>query len=220
MKTLLVLTFLLSVGLAVAQQSPEQTLDYRHALSVALKTANVIPDDNETAAYIHDYCRSVYDQSKDNEFEWHDKLEQYRNELIKARDSVNLAGEYRIIVGVKFGDYDFEKGGFPLDLKPGQYYRLQPEKTDWTRKSKEVDIMLSNADELNFFKIDKEKAKELVSRVNSQKDDSGNVTREVRVVFHYKAVDASDDAYQLIRSRYTPENYLVVGKIDRVEILN
>jgi len=220
MKTLLGFMFLLSASLAMAQQNQEQTLDYRHALSVALKTANTVPDDSETAAYVHDYYRSVYDQSKDNEFEWHDKLEQYRNELTKARDSVDLATEYRIMAGVKFGEYDFERGGFPLELKPGQYYRLQPEKTDWTRKMKEVDIMLSNTGEVNFFKIDKDKAKELVSRVNALKDDLGNVTREVRVVFHYKAVDSSDNAYQLIRSRYTTENYLIVGKIDRVEILN
>ena len=131
------------------------------------------------------YNKELYRKYKDDEFEYGDILNKATKELADKISTIKFGDIYALGLSyVDLKDYDFEKGGFPIELKGY---------TDWltvsmvgTPGNTEVSVYFQNYTEHTFLPMDKERAKALIA---SRKDSYGSVNRNIFVRLYVSISD-------------------------------
>jgi hypothetical protein len=213
MKKAFFVMVLMILAFCLYAQGAERQVTYIDFLFSYFKGTRSELSDDLITSYIRDYYGDVYRQYSNNEFEWHDKIEQYREEFAEKAAAQNLDTAYVIAAGVEFGNYDFDKNGFPVNISAGTFFPLTSnERISLNR----VGLFLLDFHKYNFFSMERNEANTFI---RSRTESSGTVSRDVRLVIYFKLADFSSSDYLNIstsmdRSRYYP----VVGIINRIEV--
>jgi hypothetical protein len=88
-----------------------------------LKGKNISVSDKMLEKYISEFHS---DLNKNNEFEWKEGVVRYRNEINQLVADFDYNTMFVFERRLELGDYDFNRLGFPLSIKDGTYWPLEP----------------------------------------------------------------------------------------------
>jgi hypothetical protein len=168
--------------------------------------------DDLVTNYILDNYYDVYTKYHNNEFQWHDKLDSYRDEIIKKAKEVPPDNEYVIALDISFGNYDFKNNGFSVKINDGTFIPFQSNKY---RYMNYVGLYLKEFTKYNFIAMDKDTANVYISSHTSKGE---NVNRTVTLLIYFKiAQDWNTEEYANI-SNNNNKYYWVFGNIEKINV--
>ena len=153
-----------------------------------------------------------YDKYRGDEFEWSDRREEYRKDFLSRLESISSV--YFIVINTEIGEYDFQKGGFPLKFEAGTYFILESEKNGFDYYNQilpQINLFANDLQNYTILIMAKDAAKAFL---NARKSASGNIDRSIKVILTIELIDYSSKEYSDYENSYnlselTPEN----GKI-------
>lgn len=109
-----------------AQEAEKLTEELMWAYCVRVNNLEI--SDDIILAYVRSKDRDLARELTENKFQFHREKEKYRAELQSIADNFDFSKEYKIIMNASFGEYDFEKLGYPTG-----YYTAQSPSFDSER---------------------------------------------------------------------------------------
>ena len=213
-KAALVVVFSVAAASLFAQ-SGDIFIGYYNCLLGYLKGTSAELSDKLVEEYVNDYDRRFYQRNRNNEFEWPGIMERFREDIRQAVLNHDADSEYGVAYSVEFGLYDFNRGGFPVEIRRGTTMSLSSHGSD--SKLAPIAIYLPNLEKYNFFPIDREAADDLIK---SRTDDSGEVSRRLTILIYFKMDSFSGQAYASFASRLGRGFFHVMGTIINIEAYN
>jgi hypothetical protein len=212
LKKILFATVFTLFGYFLSAQATGKMFTYLDCLYSFLKGTSTDLTDNDIEGYIRDYHNDIYRQYRNNEFEWYDKLEQYRTELNSKMASQDLNMDYVIVTNIEFGDYNFTQSGFPVRISEGTFFPISDNNRRYLLQGA---LFLIDFYKYNFFAMERSNASAFIaSRTNS----GGMVNRQIRLMIYFKLANFTSREYINIQAE-TDKNYFpVAGNISRIEV--
>jgi hypothetical protein len=213
LKKFLFVTVFTLFGYFLSAQATGKVITYLDCLYSYIKGTSMELSNSFVTAYIRDFYYDVYRQYSNNEFEWYDKLEQYKTELSQKSANQDLNVPYVIVTGVNFGNYDFNRNGFPVTIEEGTFFPLVH--TNNIMYLNRIGLFLADFYKYNFFLMDSNASNDFV---RSRTAAGGSVNREVRLIIYFNIMNFSSPEYINISSGMN-RNYIPVGgTINRIEV--
>ncbi|WP_157940030.1 DUF4852 domain-containing protein [Campylobacter blaseri] len=170
--------------------------------------------------YLYNFNSNKYRQVKNDEFEFHDTVQEGYKQFIKLvnlnKDKIKNT-EYKTTLKIEFNEYDFKNEGFPLDLIAENSYIPFYGSDKPTCNYAQSELSFDNANtSKNFLPIKKEDASKFVKSRKS--NYSGEINRSLLAVITYtiNSIDLKNTI-----TNYSECVYLKVkGNIKNVDILD
>lgn len=208
---------LLLVLNTVISQENEKKIEYNDCLYAFLQGTGQTISDSLATQYmiINDYKN--YQKYHKDEFEWDDKLSACKKNLIDSVSSYNPNTNYFIATGIEFDKYDFDKLGFSVIIKDGQFFPLKPD--NWFNTSiKNIGLGVKDFSNYNFIAMDKDVAKKFL---NSRKTSSGNIDRKITIIIHFTLMSFSNKEYSSITVNIDKNIYFpLVAVVKTIEVFD
>jgi hypothetical protein len=154
--------------------------NYRDLLHIYFKGTNTELTDEVIANYIKDFNESDYNY-RQNEFEWSAILNRNRIELTSIINNANLSTVYTFQTGVSLGNYNFERGGFDVNINMEYLFLTKRGLSigDGTTypdvASKGILIFINDINNYNFFRMERNEANAFIN----SRTKNGNVDRNI-----------------------------------------
>jgi hypothetical protein len=179
--------------------------------------------DSLAEEYLYRYMQELYTESFNDEFEYRGALNAANNQLIKRIEQVDFSKTYYVYTSFYLDNYDFNKGGFPIRIRPIEIededeeitFVMVPREPKTGSRNFEVyysiDLKLLNFNDFQFVKVPEQEAKALLKR---RKDKiSGYIDREV-----YAIINFTLEKSEVIKPVSNDPQRLVCGKIVNIEL--
>lgn len=208
----------------------ENYLNYEESLLVLL--SQNYDEENLIKEYAQIYHNDEYEKSKNDEFVWHEKKEEYKKEIQEKLKTLDK--ELSIRLNWVLGDYDFNKEAFSVDFSQNGrpvtaellYYYNEVENTNLNLKLLEkkytnishlvsiaVPARFGTYKALNFtLSMEKSKAQEFLAK---RKDENGKTDKSIMCIIHYKI--PTTYSKQLFAS-LLGQSYNVMGTFYKIEV--
>jgi len=211
-------------------------LGYR-AFSKDIDKLNTMKD-NVGLWYLYHTNRKEWKRVHQDEFELEDAKEKAFNKFIaKNKDNKYINDTGSILLGSKFGKYDFKKQQFPIQgMDKRSYLTFEGSKYinhTWTKEKgvESIQLLFNNInDSYNFLPMSKSEAKEFIK---SRKNSGGNVTRDLTIKYYYtlKEINNKDilSSFKYCKIQNEHGCYVlssnntkvsVVGQVNKMEIMD
>jgi len=173
-----------------------------------LNLINTITIEN-TKEYLYLFDNNIYNQIREDEFEFHEKILETKNFLKNEIEKKENNDTFKIFLKIEIGNYDFDKNGFPIKwgIKNGiqildDLWEFFTPKDINNNGIKLTDLRLqfTNTEDFIFLSLNKEKANYLIKH---RKDESGNIDRYIYMYAHFiinKVVENVNES--LIKFKY------------------
>ena len=205
----------LVAAVSLFAQSGDIFIGYYNCFLGYLKGSNTELSDKLIGEYVNDYDGRFYQRNRNNEFEWPGIAQRFREDLRQAVLNHDMNSEYGVAYSVDFGLYDFNRGGFPIEIRRGTTMSLNSRGSE--SKLSPIAIYLTDLEKYNFFPIDKESANELIK---SRIDESGEVNRRLTILIYFKMDSFVGQAYTSFVNRLGKGFFHVMGTIVSIEAYN
>jgi len=219
MKKSLVFLGLLLLALNVMAQTSdtEKRIDYISAFPICIQQNAIEITDSLIVQFAMDFRNDIYKKYRNDEFEWQDQKQKIKKEIEQLVLSTSTTGNYVMATGIEFGNYDFEKLGFNVSIGEGTYFPFYASGR-YNSNLPQISLVFVDFTKYNFFPVAKDKANEFLK---SRKDSYGNVDRKITLLIHYTIVPASSDDFKKIVPIFSSgQNYVLVGKISKIDVYN
>lgn len=213
------LLILLSVGVVFAQ---EKVLDAVQGLFIYLKGTETEISEEEYLNYAIAMQTSTYTKYINDEFEWHDQFQILKGKFDESIAAADFSSTYQIVTNVNFGDYDFDKEGFPIIIEAGSFFPLGLATTKSRHLDsdsvfrKQIAFKLDSFEDYNFFAMPKDTARTFLQ---GRKNRYGEVNRALTLQINYKIAAYDSPEYKNFEKIALNNNYLpVVGIIESIVV--
>lgn len=204
MKKLLLTTLLFSAATAA------QDLSWTELNKYTIASEKSYDYSAHAADYMKSFQRAKFDKYHLDEFEFDSKKNETASQMKEMAKAFNLEQLYTINANVWFGQYNFEKGEFPITFTKvpsdvttenmpaiypdGLFYNFTPDYPESSSDSfrYNVRVKLKNTDKLSGIKLDKEKAKAFLQSHKS--GDRINRSLPITVTVKIKNVALNDQS--------------------------
>lgn len=184
MRRIIILLSLLSVSCTIMSQ---EKLNDQISFYYFLKYSN-----EDLKNYVVDYMnknhKNMYNQYRNDEFDFENKKEEVLKELIENVNSFNPDKTYVINTTSKFSDYNFTNEYFEFKpLSDNTYFSYY--KTDHCYDCEyhtQVRLFFTNSEQFQDLTINKDQANKLIK---SRKDKRGNIDKKVKIRIYFKISD-------------------------------
>ena len=218
-KSLLVGLLILTSVCFVFGQS--KNLDAETGIFIYLNGSETVMTEEEYLYYAISFETETYNKYKNDEFEWYDQFQKIKQNCDNAIANADFSSTYSIVTGLEFGDYDFEKGGFPVSIPEGTFFPLgkcsySSSVNYYSVFRKEIALSIDSFSDYNFLPMEKDVAKAFLQ---GRKDRYGNVDRNITVQIKYKIASYDSEEYKDFADLAIPNNYLpIVGIIESITV--
>jgi hypothetical protein len=158
---------------------------------------------------------NLYDNTREDEFDYHNSLNQAKSELTNNLKKIDFNKQFSINTKLSIGNYNFENHGFLLNEEKLNFNLVEKVKTIFTNAKSEyppIDIVFPNFEDFRFLEIEPDYANSFLKR---RKDDYGNIDREVYVKLNFNIVNLTQEEKNSLK-QYSGN--LLFGKISSIEV--
>lgn len=137
-------------------------------------------------------CKNdVYRKYHDDEFELENRIDEVKAEVDNRIANFDTSKRYKVYYTMEFGKYNFEEGGYPVELEEGTFFILKQEHSIEVEKmsdaNRQIAIEPVNYAAYNFIPIDRKNAQTLLESRKS--NISGNVNRTIDTIIAFRFLD-------------------------------
>lgn len=212
-----------------SQNSYGTSMEWETANYLLIAGTNRTLTDKELDWLIIKNHRDIWLKYRNDEFEWHDRRTQLVNEINKTIDSYRRkqADTYYTILATKFGEYDFDREGFKVDVTDTTIasVRQTAARNEYTSPvycdtlPYYIQVMFKDFGLYSLWKMPKDEAREFLAKRRSR---SGDINRDIRLVIQYTVEQFDSDIYNDIKSMYMfdSDTELVVGNITKITVFD
>lgn len=167
------------------------------------------PIDNFTKEYLYRFMHELYEDTKEDEFEYQNSISKAKNKLSKSIKNCDFDEKYTMYTQLQLSKYNFDKKGFMIKDD-----KLLYEVVENVRLStySSISILFPNYEKFKFVHVNPEDANAFVKR---RKDKGGHVDREVYAKINFKFINPNK--YKKDISKKYSQN-LLFGKIRSIEL--
>ena len=175
-------------------------------------------DEKIYVRYARDYHYEIYKKYREDEFEWHNRLSEIKDELnghIKRYDINSI--NYWDTLTTELGRYDFKAKGFSYkSLSPTTYISYRSPR-GYSSDMKSVRLFFENSGDFNFLPYPEDTAKKFVQ---DRKDKYGDIDREVFTIVHFTLLPVKSKESQAVLNAVgaNPYYYNLVARINKIEV--
>jgi hypothetical protein len=210
--------FYIFISSFIFAQNSEKNATHLDLYYSYIKGNNLEITDRVVELYIFDYHRTIYDRHRNDDFEWREKIIEYKKEFSENILKTDLNTLYVFQTSIRLGDYDFDNEGFKVNIGSGTFIPFRSEVGHRNPALRSVDLFLKDFDKFNFFKIDNKEANAFIK----SRTKNNQVDRSVTLSVFFKIVDFSSVEYKnfVIDKTDREAGFPVLGNIIKIEILN
>ena len=201
--------------------SQTKRLDENNAYYVYLKGTKTKLSAEEELNYAKVFENRIYEQYKNDEFEWDDQFTTIKQNLQKKIEEADLTSVYTVVTGVEFGDYNFTDEGFPVSIGEGTFFPFE-RPYYWFEAARgsifldRIALKLDSLNKYNFIAMPKADAKAFLQ---GRKSGSGYVNREVTLEITYKIASFDSKEYKAFKDLALDNDYLpIVGIVEKIKV--
>lgn len=147
--------------------------------------------------YLYRFYHTRYKQVREDEFEFYDAKSAMEKEIAESKTNLDFNKGYSIFMIIEVGNYDIEKGYFPIIWKSNYFELLSSSdhnifeeivNVDKERlKLTDLNLAFVNYKDFDKLPLDRDMANSFVKR---RKDEKGNVDRRIYVQVNYVLMDS------------------------------
>lgn len=164
--------------------------------NLMLASVKLQPDFNykeHVDSYMIIFRKDVWHKYRNDEFELNDKRDETIRMMKEKVSSFSLDENFVLHASMEFGDYDFDKGVFPIKPITPTTYFSGVRRQSFTFPS-EYHIFFSNGDKLGDISMPKDEARTLVA---DRKTKFGTVNRDLFVEIKFRVSSLKENPHQL-----------------------
>jgi hypothetical protein len=207
-----------------------------------------VSPDSLVEEYLYRYMSELYTKTYNDEFEYQNALNTAKTQLLQNIEQVALGKTYYIYKPLILGNYDFNKGGFPVQEaekekeKDKRTFSIIPEIDSHDFDAFfdvipkflplcSIEFVFLNFNDFQFVKVPEQEARTLLKR---RKDEDGYIDREVYAIINFTLVKSEIITPKVKKNATQPEGRydmygfknpnnndpkrLLYGKIERIEL--
>lgn len=190
-----------------------------------------LSDTKVTDDWYLDYAKTVekdiYEKYQNDEFEWQDKFADIKKKFDAGIESANVDGTFVISSTFEFGDYDFSKEAYKVDVSKDLFFPLKSvcdatyRYASTSRDSifdKKLALKIKDAEKFTLLKMPKDEAKQFLQ---SRKDSYGNVNRKIAILYKYEIESFNSKEYESWAKLASSNGYLpLMGLIKEIQVFD